>query len=67
MKIWEVRTLSDFVDFLHDLANKDFIFYGPLYEKALELRDFYNFAIKFSLAAGFAIGALTAYLVLSLI
>ena len=61
-KVWEIRTLRDFKDFLNDLANTSSgrIFYMPLALKFNELYDkiiqMFGFAVFLSFVVGVACG-----------
>jgi len=62
-KVWEIRTLRDFKDFLNDLANTSSgrIFYMPL---ALKFNELYDKVVQtFGLAVflGFWVGVLCGY------
>ena len=62
-KIWEVKTLHEFKDFLNGLANTSSgrIFYMPLALKFNELYSQLKWNYRFILTVGFILGAVFGY------
>lgn len=63
-KVWKIRTLREFKDFLNELANSSsfgLLFYMPLAQKFNELYNQLRWNYRFILAAGFVLGMVFGY------
>jgi len=59
MKIWEVETLEDFKNFLHELSEvstTSFLFYQPIADKFDALYNRLRWIYRFILTIGFILG-----------
>ena len=64
MKLKDIKTVSEFTEYLKHLADENPVYYAPLYEKMEEVKGFYRFSLRFGFILGVVVGFILGVVVM---